>query len=283
MMQLENAGIYVLWCRLTGKCYVGKGVRLERRAKQHLSLKEPKCPHIHAAIQEHGAAAFDIKLIPYPGISPEALCEVEKWKIRELDSYYNGYNRTKGGEGFDPETAREISLRRVEDGTHNFLGPESNRRRVEDGTHNLLGSETARQSNRRRVEDGTHHFLGESNPVHKQIADGTHHFLGGEIQRETNRQRVEDGTHHFLGSENNRRRIETGTHNFLSGDLQRGDNSWRRKKRLKAEWMWVRSLALFWFHIHDHIMKRRAEFYNKEIPDTSKAEQTDFLTFLMED
>ena len=42
---------------------------------------------------------FDVEIIHYPNISPEALAEVERWKIRQLDSFHNGYNQTEGGEG----------------------------------------------------------------------------------------------------------------------------------------------------------------------------------------
>ena len=325
MTKLENAGIYVLRCRPTGKYYVGKDVNLGKRVKQHLVLKEPNCPAIHAAIKKHGADAFDVELIPYPGISSEALKAIEKWKIRQLDSYCNGYNRTEGGDGIGSETAREINLKRVEDGTHNFLDEdfqretrernreaqrryveegthhfldedfqrkrgersrESQRKRVEKGTHPFLGGERSRESQRKRVAKGTHHLLDpewhrrqrHSNPAldpewqkvnqRKRVTNGTHHFLSGEIQRETNHRRVANGTHNFLGENNpNHRRIADGTHHFL------GDNNWRRKKRKKAEWMWVRSLAMCWYEMNDYVVKRRAEFHNKGIPDTSKSEQ----------
>lgn len=88
------------------------------------------------------------------------------------------------------EKISKAARKRVEEGTHNFLGPENNRKKIENGTHNFLGSETQKK----RIENGTHNFLGENNPVHKRIENGTHHFLGGEIQRK----RIDNGTHHFL-------------------------------------------------------------------------------------
>ena len=50
-----------------------------------------------------------------------------------------------------------------------------------------------------------------------------------------------------------------------------------RRKRLKAEWMWIRSLAMCWYEMHDSVMKRRSEFLSNEIPDMSQAEQNYFL------
>lgn len=231
----------------------------------------------------------------------EAL-EMESVFIALYDTFHNGYNETTGG-GRGTEVSEETkekqkqsALQRVADGTHNFSG-DSNpvHRQVADGTHNFLGGEIAREHAHRRVEEGTHHFVGgdiQREAQRRHVESGEHHFLGGEIGGEASRQRVLDGTHNFLGGETNRRRIEDGTHHFLDGEISRqtqrqriadgthhflGDNNPRRKKRLKAEWMWVRSLARCWYEMNDYVMKRRQEFYDKDIPDTSKAEQIELF------
>lgn len=67
--------------------------------------------------------------------------------------------------------AREKELRKVENGTHPFLtkedgssiGQKTNKKRVEAGTHNFLGPDL----NRKRFEDGTHSIL-------KMIETGNH-------------------------------------------------------------------------------------------------------------
>ena len=166
MKLLKNAGIYVLRKRDNSKCYVGKDHRLGDRVKQHLALNAPKCKAIHNAIKKHGAEAFDVELMHYPNISMEALKAVEKWKIRRLKSHYTqgGYNLTWGGDGLDPETARENALKAFADGTHPFLDSEfqraNNLKRVANGTHHFLGGEIPRKAQRKRVNEGTHHFLG---------------------------------------------------------------------------------------------------------------------------
>ena len=171
----------------------------------------------------------------------EVVDEREKYWIAYFDDYHNGYNWDKGGTGFDSETAREINLKRVKDGTNPFLGGEiqrkNNLKRVKDGTHPFLDGEIARKNNLKRVEDGTHPFLdGEiaRKTQRKRVEDGTHPFLDGEMQRETQRKRVEDGTHPFLDSEfqskNARKQVKDGTHPLLAKN--RSPES--EKKRIKA-------------------------------------------------
>lgn len=93
----------------------------------------------------------------------------------------------------------------------------NNRKRIENGTHHFLGGEIQRKTQKKRVENGTHHLLGpEFN--RKRVENGNHNFLGGEAARKNAKKRVEDGTHHLLGGEiqrkNNLKRVENGTHNL---------------------------------------------------------------------
>ncbi len=54
------------------------------------------------------------------------------------------------------ENCKNINKKRIENGTHNFLGSTLNKKRIEDGTHNFLGSTL----NKKRIEDGTHNLIG---------------------------------------------------------------------------------------------------------------------------
>lgn len=119
--------------------------------------------------------------------------------------------------------ARQSALKRVEDGTHNFLGdknpariklklgthhwsgPDANQKRINDGTHNFLGD---KNPNKDRIANGTHNFLGDQNPNKNRIANGTHNFLG---DKNPNHQRIKNGTHHF-GKEFTKKLFETGKH-----------------------------------------------------------------------
>ena len=215
---MKKSGIYILTSP-SGKSYVGRDCSLPKRVKEHLSGKSPQCPAIHAAIKKYGREVFTVEMIAYPGISHEALCAVEAWHIARHDSYNNGYNESNGGAGMDSETASRLQRKRVN--------------------------------------------------------DGTHHFIGGEIQREVTRKRIAAGTHHFLDSERarerERKRIAAGKHHFV------GDTNPAKRLSEKGRWMWVRSLAMCWYEMHNYVMKRRAEFYSQVIPDMSDAEQLELF------
>ena len=54
--------------------------------------------------------------------------------------------------GKSPNADGKLNKKLVEEGRHNFLGPEMNKKRVEEGTHNFVGSEV----NLARLAAGTH-------------------------------------------------------------------------------------------------------------------------------
>ena len=288
MKLYKKAGIYVLRNRDNGNCYVGKDTRLGRRIKEHLSLRDPSCPAIHNAIKKHDADVFDVELIPYPNISHEALNEVEKWKIRQLKSHKSqgGYNLTWGGEGLDSETAREENLRRVEEGTHHFVGDKNpSHKRVKNGTHNFLGGEIQRK----RIAEGTHHFLDKEAARQrslKRVEEGTNPFLDSDFHRRNAQRRVEEGTHPFLGGEisrkTQRRRIDEGTHNFLNKSFYSRNSYFQRiKKKTKRRELYRLFAALLYTKsvCEERIYHKRIRegYFNKDIPDTSSAEQLIFF------
>ena len=234
--KLKKQGIYILTNRLNGKQYVGKDKNLPSRINQHLSGKAPECPAIHRAIKKHSHEAFDVEIIEYAGASHEALNAIEIWHIARLGSYKNGYNLTKGGEGLDSETSREIQNKRIENSTHNFQDPEVQKKAY-----------TARQKNN-----------------HQRLLDGTHHMLDPQWQRKhnSNPQRLADGTHNFQG---------TNKYARYGNWAYRQKAKARRRKlyRLFASLLFTKSLC----EICRTRQLTREGFFDKEIPDTSQAEQ----------
>ena len=96
---MKRPGIYILTNTINGKQYVGMDSNLPNRVGRHFT-ENARCPAIHSAILKYGKDAFHTEIIPYPHISHKALCAVEQWKIAQLDTEApNGYNLTRGGEG----------------------------------------------------------------------------------------------------------------------------------------------------------------------------------------
>jgi hypothetical protein len=65
------------------------------------------------------------------------------------------------------------AIQRVNNGTHNLLGPNTNRKRIENGTHNWIGGEQQRKQGKQQVAEGRHHWLG-GGPAQKLMAEGRH-------------------------------------------------------------------------------------------------------------
>lgn len=55
-------------------------------------------------------------------------------------------------DGKSPNYQGKLNKKLVEEGRHNWLGPEANQKRIEEGTHNFIGSE----SNLRMLAEGRH-------------------------------------------------------------------------------------------------------------------------------
>lgn len=73
-----------------------------------------------------------------------------------------------------------------------------NLKRVENGTHPFLGGKIAKESQLKRVEDGTHQWCNsewQKFYVQKRIENGTHNFLGGKLQRLSQKKLLEEGKH----------------------------------------------------------------------------------------
>lgn len=103
------------------------------------------------------------------------------------------------------DLARKANIRRVEEGTHNWVGDGSYQRdiqlkKIQEGRHHFVGKTNPMY---RLLENGTHPFMGEAGSrmaklqQQRRVAEGIHHLLGGEIQRRSHKKRLEEGTHHM--------------------------------------------------------------------------------------
>jgi group I intron endonuclease len=99
-------GIYMIKNIITGKCYIGKSeTNIEDRWKRHLRdlrndkhrNKDGKRDKLQRAWNKYGEENFIFGVIEEYNI--EECNEREIYWIAYYDSFYNGYNQTKGGEG----------------------------------------------------------------------------------------------------------------------------------------------------------------------------------------
>lgn len=92
------AFIYVITNDVNGKQYVGQTVNsIKYRFKEHLRNKEYFDYPLYRAMKKYGTEHFSIEQLEECPI--EELNNKEIYWIKKLNTYYNGYNATLGGEG----------------------------------------------------------------------------------------------------------------------------------------------------------------------------------------
>lgn len=244
---MKNPGIYVLTNRINHKRYVGKDENHPIRTNTHVSVNCPGCPLIHRAIKKYGAENFDVEFIPYPGISSEALCEVEKWKIAQLNTKApNGYNLTDGGDGTIGYKHTEKTKQQIS---------KTIREKAAKGEHHMQEPEVASRVGakvRKRML--------------KLAARGKHPFQDPEISARAK------------ASQTRREQASRGEHPSQQAGLKskfsyvhrmRGKKIRRYRYRLFAVLLYTQSVML---EYRSRKLKREG-FFDKTAPDTSNAVQ----------
>lgn len=90
--------IYKIQNNLNGKLYIGKTcTTINNRWSHHLNDYTKKDWHLYRAMRKYGAENFNIETIEQ--CPDDLLNEREIYWIEKLDTFYNGYNETLGGEG----------------------------------------------------------------------------------------------------------------------------------------------------------------------------------------
>ena len=93
------AFIYVITNDINGKQYVGKTeTTIEERFKEHQKdCYKPRCEKrpLYAAMRKYGIEHFSIQELE----ETNNACEREIYWIEKLETFHNGYNATKGGDG----------------------------------------------------------------------------------------------------------------------------------------------------------------------------------------
>lgn len=154
--------IYKITNQINGKSYVGQTINsIALRLRIHIKDAKAGCDLLlHRSIRKYGKEHFTIELLEEVNNENLNLAEI-RWIAHEktyFKEYPNGYNLTRGGEGFSSEQSREIQARRLANGTHHLQGEH--------------GSNRATAQNLQRVAEGTHPFLRINETL---LLQGRHH------------------------------------------------------------------------------------------------------------
>lgn len=92
--------IYKATSKTSGKCYIGQTTTtLKERIDHHKRTYNIKNYHFYYAIRKYGWDDFEWEVIEDNINDANILNEREKYWIKYYDSYENGYNSTRGGDG----------------------------------------------------------------------------------------------------------------------------------------------------------------------------------------
>ena len=108
-------GIYKITNTLNNKCYIGQSIDIENRWKQHIYESKNLRHHykIHLALNEFGIENFTFEVLEECPLDISILNEKERYWIKYYNSFEEGYNSTKGGQGedswiYDPSLIRQL-------------------------------------------------------------------------------------------------------------------------------------------------------------------------------
>ena len=90
-------GIYKITNKNNNKVYIGQSNNLERRYKEHFEWNNNSTQYIDLLIKDLGKDNFLYEIIEECSFSE--LDDKEKYWINYYNSFYEGYNKTKGGNG----------------------------------------------------------------------------------------------------------------------------------------------------------------------------------------
>lgn len=138
-MKNDVCGIYKITNKINGQCYIGLSIHIYERWNQHLknATDMTKKNSIYKAFREFGIKNFDFSILEE--------CQKEELPAREIywiayyNSYYNGYNETKGGDGTAGEGGKSV---RQYDMQGNFIAEYESitQARIETGITSISGA-----------------------------------------------------------------------------------------------------------------------------------------------
>lgn len=108
-------GIYKITNKINNKCYIGQSVDIKIRWLQHIYEGKKNNPQgkLYRAIFNEGIDNFSFEVLEECPLNEKILNEKEKYWIKYYNSFEEGYNSTKGGQGedswiYDPTLIRTL-------------------------------------------------------------------------------------------------------------------------------------------------------------------------------
>lgn len=142
-------GIYYIKNLINNKYYVGQSRDIHHRwVRERAALKRDKLAwniHLQNAWKKYGEDNFEFKIVEECSVA--LLDEREMFWIDKFDSFYNGYNKTLGGDGFKGSTPWNKGIKLSE----------PYRKKLSDAHKNQKHTEAQIQKLREK-------FSGENNP-----------------------------------------------------------------------------------------------------------------------
>lgn len=108
---MNHCGIYKITNKINGHSYIGQSINIKNRWAAHKSYYKTNAPtknnkyyncNLYTAMRKYGIENFNFEILEE--CSKDLLDEREKYWINYYDTYENGYNMTKGGDGSPHET-----------------------------------------------------------------------------------------------------------------------------------------------------------------------------------
>ena len=90
-----SVGIYKIENLINGQCYIGQSINIELRWRRHKDVIETCDYPLYLAIRKYGIDNFSFDIVQE--CEPHELNELEIYWIQYYNSYYDGYNQTRGG------------------------------------------------------------------------------------------------------------------------------------------------------------------------------------------
>lgn len=89
-------GIYKITNKINNKSYIGQSNNIERRKREYFDWNKTSIQYIDRIIRDLGKENFSFEVLEECPL--EKLTEREKYYIKKYNSFYDGYNKTKGGQ-----------------------------------------------------------------------------------------------------------------------------------------------------------------------------------------